>query len=203
MADSVKVLEPLLSEWVTPLLKPMGFRKVGLAYEKEDAEAIVVIGYQRSVQGGACDRFTVNLGIGSKRLFAFEDQPKSKRTPVELCHWRMRLGRTLEESTDAWWELCGPADAPAVGEEQQEILKTRALPLLERMASDDALRAEWMAGKAPGLTELQRLLNLSVLLDHPNHRSEQRAVIGELKDLASRKGFGGRVAVHLEALGVE
>jgi hypothetical protein len=203
MAESVKVLEKLLSEWITPLLSPRGYRKSGLTYEKDDAEAIVVIGYQRSVHGGACDRFTVNLGIGSKRLFAFEDQRKSKRTPVELCHWRMRLGRTLEESSDVWWELCGPEDLAAVGQEQQEILTTRALPLLEKTASDEALRVEWMAGKAPGLTELQRLLNLSVLLDDSNHRSEQRAVIEGLKDLASRKGFGGRVAVQLEALGVE
>jgi hypothetical protein len=58
-------------------------------------------------------------------------------------------------------------------------------------------------GKAPGLTELERLMNLSVLLSGPEHRDEQQAVIAELKDLAGRKGFGGRVAVHLEDLGVE
>jgi hypothetical protein len=46
-------------------------------------------------------------------------------------------------------------------------------------------------------------MNLSVLLSGPEHRDEQRAVIAELKDLAGRKGFGGRVAVHLEDLGVE
>ena len=38
---------------------------------------------------------------------------------------------------------------------------------------------------------------------YSQHRHEQRAVVKELKDLASRKGFGGRVAVHLEELGIE
>jgi hypothetical protein len=200
MAD---LLNELLTVWITPLLKREGFKKTGLAYEKDTGEDLLVIGYQRSRASGDCDRFTVNLGIASKRLFALDDERKSKRTPVELCHWRMRLGRTLEVSADTWWELCEPADIPVAGRDQQEILRTRALPLMERMASDEALRSEWRAGRAPGLTELQRLLNLSALLNDPEHRGEQRAVIDELRDLASRKGFGGRVAVHLEALGVE
>jgi hypothetical protein len=199
----LKLLEQLLSEWVTPVLKERGFRKVGLSYEKDEAEAIVVVGYQRSRDRGDCDRFTVNLAVASKRVFSFEDHRTSKRTPVELCHWRMRLGRTLEESADTWWELCSAADVSAVGQEQQALLKTKALPILRKTASDEALREQWKKGKAPGLTELERLMNLSVLLSGPEHRDEQRAVIAELKDLAGRKGFGGRVAVHLEDLGVE
>jgi hypothetical protein len=128
----LKLLEQLLSEWVTPVLKERGFRKVGLSYEKDEAEAIVVVGYQRSRDRGDCDRFTVNLAVASKRVFSFEDHRTSKRTPVELCHWLMRLGRTLDESADPWWELCSAADVSAVGQEQQALLKTKALPLLEK-----------------------------------------------------------------------
>jgi Domain of unknown function (DUF4304) len=203
VSRTLKLLEKLLSEWVTPLLKERGFRKVGLSYEKDEAEAIVVVGYQRSRDGGDCDRFTVNLAVGSKRVFTFDDHRTTKRTPVELCHWRMRLGRTLDEPADTWWELCNVADVSAIGQEQQALLKMKALPLLEKTASDEALREQWKKGKAPGLTELQRLLNLSVLLNDPKHRDEQQAVIGQLKDLAGRKGFGGKVAAHLEDLGVE
>ena len=203
MAEQVKLLDELVREWITPLLKSKGFKKAGLAYERDEADTIVVIGYQRSRDGGECDRFTVNLGIGSKRIFAFDDKRTNKRTPIELCHWRMRLGRTLEHSADTWWELCSRSDVSVVGRAHQEVLTTKALPLLERMAADEALRSEWKVGRAPGLTELQRLLNLSVLLNDSEHRPEQRTVVKELKDLASRKGFGGRVAVHLEDLGIE
>jgi Domain of unknown function (DUF4304) len=201
--NRMKLLDELFRESIGPLLKANGFKKAGLAFERDGTDVIVVIAFQRSRHGGDCDKFTANLGIGSKRIFAFEDKRTNQRTPVDLCHWRMRLGRTLEDSADMWWELCGPADLPAVGDELQEILTTRALPLLSRMSSDEALRAEWRAGRAPGLTELQRLLNLSVLLNDPEHLSEMPAVVGQLKDLAHRKGFGGRVAVHLEELGVE
>jgi hypothetical protein len=203
MLGSVKLVDGLLSDWITPLLKEKGFRRMGMSYEQDTREAIAVVGYQRSVSRGDCEKFTVNLGIGSKRIFAFEDQRTSKRTPIELCHWRMRLGRTLDEPADTWWELCGPADLPVVGREQQELLRAKALPLLNRMTSDDALRAEWREQRAPGLTELQRLLNLSVLLNDSEHREEQHAVIGKLKSLARGKAFAGTVAVHLEELGVE
>jgi hypothetical protein len=203
VAESVGLLEELLREWIAPLLKPEGFRKAGRSFEKESEEAIVVVNYQRSRDGGECDRFTVNLGIASKRLFAFEDPRRTKHTPVEVCHWRMRMGRTLDPPRDAWWELCSSTDVPEVGREHQEILRTKALPLLEMTACDSKLRAEWTAGRAPGITELQRLLNLSALLNDFEHRDEQRMVIEEMKDLARRKGFGGRVAVHLEELGVE
>jgi hypothetical protein len=203
VAGRVRLLEHMLREWVTPLLKKHGFKKAGLSYETENPETIVIINYQRSRDGQSCDRFTVNLGIGSKRIFEIEDRRVSNRTPVELSHWRMRLGRALAEPSNAWWELCDAADMAQVGHEQREILMNRALPLLERMASDAALREEWKQGKAPGLTELERLLNLSVLLNNPERRKEQRAVIRELKDLAAQTGFGGRVAVRLEDLGIE
>lgn len=182
-------------------MKTEGFHKAGLSFEKHDVEVITVVNYQRSRDGGTCDRFTVNLGIASRRLFAFEDPRTGTRTPVECCHWTMRLGRTLEPPSDAWWELCSAADVPSLGRVHQEFLKAKALPFVSRMASDDALRAEWVANRAPGLTDLQRLLNLAVLLDDSEHRDEQRAVIEELKELAIRKGFQGRVAVHLEKLG--
>jgi len=203
VANSVGLLEELLHEWIAPLLKSEGFRKAGQSFERENEETIIVVGYQRSVERGECARFTVNLGIASKRLFAFEDPQRTKHTPVEVCHWSMRMGRTLDQPRDAWWELCSSADLPAVGREHQEILRTKALPLLEMTASDSRLRAEWTAGRAPGLTELQRLLNLSALLNDLEHRDEQRTVVEELKDLARRKGFGGTVAVHLEELGIE
>jgi hypothetical protein len=203
VAEPARLLDELLADWVTPLLNKEGFRKTGLSYHKNDVEAIMVIAYQRSVRRGECDTFTVNLGIGSKHLFAFKDKSAPKRMSVERSHWSMRLGRLLENPHDAWWELCTKGDVATIGREQRDLLETKALPALNHMASDEALRRKWLARQAPGLTELQRLLNLSVLLDDPDHRAEQRAVIGELKDLATRKGFGGRVAAHLEELGVD
>jgi len=73
VAERVKLLDELLREWITPLLKTKGFKKAGVSYEKDDADAVVVVGYHRSRDAGDCDKFTVNLGIGSKRIFAFEE----------------------------------------------------------------------------------------------------------------------------------
>jgi hypothetical protein len=99
--------------------------------------------------------------------------------------------------------LCDPADVGRVGDELERALESRALPLLAECASDAALRDEWAAGRAHGITELQRLQFLSALLDEPERRNEQAAVIEELREFGERKGLTGAVGAHLERLGIE
>jgi hypothetical protein len=197
------LLGALIRDWLTPVLKDHGFRRVGRSYEREGDEVIGVVDVQRSLRETGCERLTVNLGVASKKVFAFANHRTGKRTPIELCHWRVRLGRTMEHAGDAWWELCEAADLERVGSEVSEALVKNGLPALDRMSSNEALRSEWAAGRAPGITELQRLQFLSILLNEASLRPQQQEVVQELKELGQRKGLMGVVSVHLEALGVE
>jgi len=109
----------------------------------------------------------------------------------------------MGQGGDAWWELCESSDVSGVGAEVAEALTTNGLPTLNRLGSDGALRGEWSAGRSPGITELQRLQYLTILLNEPGLRGEQAAVVEQLKELGRRKGLMGAVSVHLEQLGVE
>ena len=200
ISQVANLLGKLLSEQVAPLLKREGYRRSGQLFQREADESITVIGYQRSVRETGCDRFTVNLGIASKRLLDFEDRRTSARMPTERCHWQLRLGRLLDPPRDAWWEICDHADLDKVGQEQVNLLGLRALPTLGQMASDAALREAWLQGKAAGLTELQRLMYLSVLLDQPGLRDKQRKIIEELRAFGEKKGLTPTVNDHLERL---
>jgi Domain of unknown function (DUF4304) len=197
------LLGELVGEQLSPFLKQRGFKRSGLTFERDGAECICIIEFQRSAGDAGCERFNVNLGIASKRLLAFEDRGLRGRASVQQSHWRTRLGRTLETPADVWWELCVSADVARVSGEVQEALERHALPLMEATATDAALRAEWAAGRAHGITEFQRLQFLSVLLDDPERREEQALIAEELREFGRRKGLIGPVAVHLERLGLE
>jgi hypothetical protein len=197
------LLNDLLGKRIAPRLKDLDFHRFGMSFERRTQEVILVVNFQRSVRETGCERFTVNLGVGSQRLFAFEDRRKTARTPIELCHWRIRLGRTAESPGDSWWELCEETDVDRVGDEVTMLLEYRGLPVLNEIGSDASLRAQWAEGKAAGITELQRLQFLAVLLDDPGLKAQQRVVVEELKEFGRRKGLMGAVGAHLEALGLE
>ena len=84
---------------------------------------------------------------------------------IENCHVKFRLGDFLNEPRDLWWEMgVSPAADREVAETIGELLFSVALPRIEPLAADPALRDYWLTGHAPGLTDFERLMNLSALV---------------------------------------
>lgn len=148
-----------LQEWkkivaapATDLLRKSGFRKKGLRFSAHQGDASMHVDFQSSQ---ASDRhqlkITVNLSI---RLGQLDRDPTIFASDG---HWRQRIGRFMADPRDHWWLCRNDEEARRAGEEIAAILEEAALPEMERLASDEALKALWIAGHSPGLTEHQRL----------------------------------------------
>jgi hypothetical protein len=88
----------------------------------------------------------VNLGVYLPELEAVmfgvhgEPTPPSRFIPEYRCHVRQRLGYLLGDS-DTWWGL----DLPVAefGLLMTELIRTHAIPFLDRFPDRDAISAQW------------------------------------------------------------
>ena len=99
----------------------------------------------------------MNLGVW---LPALADE--GAKPDVWAAHWRERLGFLMPDPTDRWWEARSDREAAAAALEISDALRTFALPVLDSLATADALAALWRAGRSPGLTKrgAQRYLDV-------------------------------------------
>jgi hypothetical protein len=145
---------------VASLLKPRGFRKAGLVFSASRPGVVLLIALQSS-QGSTREslKITCNLGI-------WVDQLADERISVSVweSHWRERIGFFLPEPQDYWWTCTDDESATKAGDEITSLLKQRALPEMESLASPTALANLWSSGCSPGLTEYQRVEYLSKLI---------------------------------------
>jgi hypothetical protein len=109
--------------------------------------------------------FTINLGVCSGELLQFfSPDLLNKKPSIEVCHWRERIGFLLPEHQDKWWTIRTAESLNILFSELEEIIIHIAIPAIKLHLSDEQLSNEWLSGKSPGLTDTQRLVNLSVLL---------------------------------------
>jgi len=152
---------------VAPVLQREGFSKRGTTFLAKHEENWKVIHFQKS-RNSTSDEviFGVNFGICSARLLDFFTSSRDAVRPPQVaeCHWRQRLGAVPPDGGDRWWSIRSTTQTAKIGEEILGQLRTVALPEMERLVRDEALRDLWLKGQSPALTELQRLQNLAVLL---------------------------------------
>lgn len=72
--------------------------------------------------------------------------------------------------------------------ELKGCLVQAAIPAVEQHLADEQLCSEWLSGKSPGLTDIQRLVNLSVLLKAAGADSTLRAILKELENKSNKRG---------------
>ena len=193
--------QEVLSRWVGPTLREHGFSRSGSNFHLREHGNWGVINVQKSQKSTAAEViFTVNLGVASQRLLEFWQQPSSRKPSVWDCHWQQRIGFLLAAHRDTWWTIDATTPADAVGQEVARAIGDQAVPEIRKVLSDEALRDLWLAGKSPGLTDIQRLLYLSVLLKHAGPADRLGGVLAELQSKAAGKPVASRVAVHLERL---
>lgn len=145
-----------------------------------------LLDFQKSQRSTADEvLFTINIGICSMKLLKFfhPDFTDLKFKPrIVDCHWRERIGFLLPEKDDKWWSI--PKDIDLRKDllpEIREVILQLALPKIEAKISDEMLVDEWVSDRSPGLTDIQRLTHLLVLLKNTDKESLVSVYVDELK----------------------
>ena len=110
MAASRKArLNSILRGWVSPYLKPLGFRQQKITFDKESKGATWLVDFQWGSFGKAEDaRFTINCGIFVPQVFcAYYDCPEPACLQDYHCCIRDRIGHVAKLGHDKWWDLKG------------------------------------------------------------------------------------------------
>lgn len=187
---------------VSPHVSKFGFLRRRQRFCARRVRNLAVIEFQKSRRSTKTKTlFTVNLGICSDTLFKFFSDGREPEFPsLGECHWTERLGflRTIPE--DKWWVIDEQCNLDKLSTELVEDLTRIAIPKMDSLVDDCALKALWHTGRASGLTEFQRLMNLSVLLKAT--KSEKLGtIIEELKRLGEKDHWiVGSIRAHLQLL---
>jgi hypothetical protein len=143
----------------------VGFKRTGLVFMRSRDDVIHLVSVQKSKYSTAnAVTFAVNLGVASRHLLQVLGD-EARRPTVDRCHWRVRLASIRDRARECWWTIDAATNADSIASEVIESLEAIGLPALDLLSSEVALRDLWLEGRSPGLTSVQRLMNLSALLD--------------------------------------
>ena len=183
-------------------LKEEGFSRIGNTFHQRRGSNWGLLDFQKSRKSTADEvMFTINVGVCSGKLLKFFSPDLLERKPsIEVCHWRERLGFLLPEQRDKWWAVRNNEPFEPMMSQLKDALLQTAVPAIARHISDEQLCSEWSSGKSSGLTDIQRLVNLSVLLKLAGADSALRKVLRELKDRSAGKPSASMVRRHLKDL---
>ena len=192
----------LLKDMVGPELKEHGFSKKGPTFYLWCKDNWGLINFQKSSSStNESITFTVNLGVASSRLLKFFSSVKETGKPsIWDCHWRERLGILLPEHNDKWWVLYRETDLESLHNLLSRNLRELVIPEIARYIGDEQLRDLWLEGKSPGLTNVQRLLYLSVLLKALGPLDYLGPVLEELQRISIGTPAYSMVEVYLQKL---
>lgn len=184
------------------VLKEHGFSRKGNSFHVLRQGNWGLINFQKSRKSNAFTIiFTINIGVCSKKLLKFFTTEQVDKPPsIEDCQWRERLGFLLSEQQDKWWTVDNKITLDNLVEEIRNLLYEIAIPIIERYIHDERLRDLWLTGKSPGLTDVQRLLNLSVLLRAVGPVDRLKPVLEELAKISEGKPSAFRVRQHINGL---
>lgn len=186
---------------IAPILSEFGFsRKKHLFYSKPNGNW-KIIHFQKSLSSTAdVVIFTIELGIASAKLFEFFGRKISGPPKIEDCHWRQRIGFLLPDHKDYWWTIKSWEEASGLIDPLTETLVTLAIPELNALQSDLALRDHWASGNSGGLTEVQRLITLSTLVKAYGPAETLPLLITEMKRLSEGRPYSSTVDLHIKKL---
>lgn len=192
-----------LIRFLSSSLQAEGFRRQGRTFSARRQGNWAVVEFQRSQKSSAnAVLFTINLGIASTTIFRFDGVDAESPPPVERCHWSTRIGFLLPRKEDTWWRIESESDLGRLRGEIGRALDEIALPKLDALLSDDALCEYWLEGGSDGLTEIQRLRALSILLKEQARTEELRGVLNTMRNLSEGRPTEGFARGHIKRLGI-
>jgi hypothetical protein len=182
-------------------LKGRGFYRRGSSFYLKETDNWGLINFQKSTKSTTASiLFTVNLGVASGHLRSFFSGQKPKLPAVSECHWSTRLG-FLQAGQDKWWEVVRGTALDSLELEIRQLLFERGIPEIKKHLDDTSLRDLWLAGRSPGLTEIQRLMNLVVVLKASGPPDLQDVYIEQLLKRTANRPTSGKVTWLLSKLG--
>ena len=144
--------------------------------------------------------FTINIGISSGILMNFfSPDLASKKPSIDACQWRQRIGFLLPNRDDKWWMLTESSKNLVLDEIMRHLINL-GIPTVNSHLSDAQLCKEWLSGISPGITDIQRLLNLAVLAKKTEEDVNLNKIISELKQKSHGKSSEFMVNQHLKTL---
>ncbi len=161
-AEIEQRFEEILSA-IADILAPFGFVRRQRGFRRMGDDNLAVIEIQRSISNGPkLIRFTVNCGVVVGEL---HDAWKAPLKRARECHAqiRLRLGEFLDEPQDRWWEVDPSSDQRRTIAELKALLSDEAAPFLLEHLTNDKVCALWASGRAPGISDGQRLRYLAEL----------------------------------------
>jgi hypothetical protein len=182
-------------------LAEVGFRRSGNSFYLREGSNWGFVNFQKSSKSTAdLILFTVNVGTASGALLNFSGLRTLGVPKPDQWHWRKRLGFFFPNPADTWWRIDATTSPSAVGEEILDALVKLALPALRTYISDARLVELWTSGDSPGLTEVDRLRYLSVLLKLEGSVEALNNTKDRLQQIADGRPFAGAVASYLRRL---
>jgi hypothetical protein len=129
-----------------------GFQGSGQDFHRRYDSNWAAVNFQRNRYSTAAElKFTVNLGTASAVVLEADRRPVDLPVREVDCHWRLRIGGLLAGGRDTWWSVSaneGPRRLDGLAAAVVPALKHRAIPELERMASDAEILRATLGGKS-------------------------------------------------------
>lgn len=199
--NAASLYKALISR-VAQTLRGRGFSKKGNCFFREAEGNWGLIGFQKSRKSSADEVvFTLNIGTCSGRLLRFFFQDWLDQKPsIEICHWRERIGFLLPDRQDKWWTIKSSDSIDFLVAELNCHMVDVVFPSINQNLSDGQLCEEWLSGRSPGLTDIQRLMNLSVLLKTAKADDYLHEVLHEMARISEGKPTSSMVKRHFQNL---
>lgn len=196
-------MNSIVSEF-TSILKPLGFtRKENRFFLINSDGNFGIIDFQRSNvnKGESNFSFTINLGVHSISVPKFYNESQSEIPKIEDCHWRKRIGQLFGSGEDYWWQVDNSTNLNELVNKIRIILINKAIPELISNISDEGLKKFWLNGYSSGITEVERFINLTILLKNDNDKIGLDKVIQDFINFSKGKFFESTTKAHLKDIG--
>lgn len=167
------------------------------------SEAVIVFELQQDLKNSSKElvRFTVNAGVSLDALRGFSSRESAELGfSVEQCHWRSRLGKLMDSSSDVWWTINNDEEAVARCEKIVSAIRDIASPKLKTIAVAETFVQLWQSDKGQGLTEYERRINLARLLVALGRKSEARDALQVLETASLGKAWAVSAKVDAREL---
>ncbi len=181
-------------------LKRRGYSAKGSTFARlHPSGNSLLIASQRSTKSTHLETLvTLNYGVYSAQIGRWlEDEPTAARD-ITRAHWRRRI---RESGREKWIRIASESSNEDASRELLEQLSLAATDL-ENHGSDENLRDDWLVGVSPGLTEIERLLYLAILLHQIGPRDRLAEVLAALRSLVEGRPQEGIVRRQLRTIWV-
>ncbi len=201
MMDSVGVAKEAFG-LVRKGLKTQGFAAKGVTfYRKVASENTELVAIQKSLKSSRAESLvTMNYGVYCAWVGSSRGEEPSASLVVAKAHWQKRW---TEVGAERWLQV-RPRDAAAdIARVIMNALENAVLPDLKEHSSNESLRDTWLAGSSPGITEMQRLLFLALLLKKIGPTDCLDSVVKELQKKVAGTVHAGLVDYDLARAGIQ